>query len=150
MYQSRLKVNFNIPPEPLALTRYINSLKEFMEQLQVFNDSTPKVGTERSQKSVNSLISALYLISISQINTQVWVRSFQPFLNYKQISSNRRSHSDQSGEVLRMLKLYCFLIKKNEIIFSPFSSDFLTNHYQCKYNMYIYITCWGEKMIERG
>ena len=133
MYQSRLKVNFNIPPEPLALTRYINSLKEFMEQLQVFNDSTPKVGTERSQKSVNSLISALYLISISQINTQVWVRSFQPFLNYKQISSNRRSHSDQSGEVLRILKLYCCLIKKNEIIFSLFSSDFLTNHYQGKY-----------------
>jgi len=45
-----------------------------MEQLrQVLSDLTPKAGSDRSQKSTNSVINALELISISQISTQKYL-----------------------------------------------------------------------------
>ena len=111
-----------------------------MEQLnQSFSGSTPRAGGDKLQKSGKSLLSALQLISISQIRTpKVLVRSFRP-LNCKKISSNRRSskelriHSDQSEDFLRILKLHFYLILKNLIIFSNFSFDFINNYYRSNY-----------------
>ena len=56
------------------------SLKDFMEQQQhSFSDSTPRAGSDRLQKSSNSLLSALQLMS-SQISTQKYGSGhFDPF-----------------------------------------------------------------------
>ena len=52
-----------------------------MEQQQHgFSDSTPKAGSDRLQKSAKSLISALQLMSISQISSQKYGSGhFDPF-----------------------------------------------------------------------
>ena len=45
--------------------------EDFMEQQQYsFSDSTPRTGSDRLQKSSKSLLSALQLMSISQISIQ--------------------------------------------------------------------------------
>ena len=55
--------------------------KDFMEQQQHgFSDSTPRTGSDRLQKSAKSLLSALQLMSISQISTQKYGSGhFDPF-----------------------------------------------------------------------
>ena len=52
-----------------------------MEQQQHgFSDSTPRAGSDRLQKSAKSLLSALQLMSISQISTQKYGSGhFDPF-----------------------------------------------------------------------
>ena len=52
-----------------------------MEQQQHgFNDLPPRVGSERLQKSAKSFISALHLMSISQISTQKYESGhYDPF-----------------------------------------------------------------------
>jgi len=63
-----------------------------MEQQQrSFSDSPQWAGSDRLQKPAKSLLSALQLMSISQIMTQ---KSFRPFLNRKKISSNRRTSKE--------------------------------------------------------
>ena len=51
-----------------------------MEQMQLgFSYSTPKAVSDRIKKSGKSLLSALQLISYSQVGPQkYWVRSFRP------------------------------------------------------------------------
>ena len=45
-------------------------IKDFMEQQQHgFSDSTPRADSDRLQKSAKGLLSALQLMSISQIST---------------------------------------------------------------------------------
>ena len=55
--------------------------KDFMEQQQHgFSDSKPKAGSDRLKKSAKSLITALQLMSISQISTQKYgLGHFDPF-----------------------------------------------------------------------
>jgi hypothetical protein len=49
----------------------LNGLLKDLEQHQHgFSDSTPRAGSDRLQKSAKSLLSALQLMSISQISTQ--------------------------------------------------------------------------------
>ena len=90
-----------------------------MEQMQLgFSYSTPKAVSDRIKKSGKSLLSALQLISYSQVGPQKYrVRSFRPFLYSKYISNNRRhlkNHSDQSEAVLRIPKLHFNQILKND------------------------------------
>ena len=82
-----------------------------MEQQQHgFSDSTPRAGSDILQKSTKSLLSALQLLSISQISTQkYWPGHFGPFLKGKKIppiGGLLRNHSNQSEDVMRILKLY--------------------------------------------
>ena len=60
---------------------YSKQQKDFMEQQQQgFSDSTPRAGSDRLQKSAKSLLSALQLMSISQISTQKYGSGhFDPF-----------------------------------------------------------------------
>ena len=57
------------------------SSKDFMEQQQHdFSDSTPRAGSDRLQKLAKSLLSALQLISSSQISPQKYGSGhFDPF-----------------------------------------------------------------------
>ena len=68
------------PPLPKKIVFEIID-KDSMEQLnQSFSGSTPRAGGDKLQKSGKSLLSALQLMSISQIRTpKVLVRSFRPF-----------------------------------------------------------------------
>ena len=71
------------------------------QQQQGFSDSTPRAGSDRLQKSAKSLLSALQLMSISQISTQkLWIRSFRPIRKIRLIGGRLRNHSDQSEHVL--------------------------------------------------
>ena len=95
-----------------------------MEQQQSsFSHSTPRAGSDRLQKSAKSVLSALQLMSISQISTQKY-RSvhFSHFESQKirPMGGRLRKHSDQSEHVLRILKLYFCLFQKNEIDFCNF------------------------------
>ena len=67
-------------------------IKDFMEKQQhVYSDSTPRVGSDRLQKSAKGLLSALQLMSVfSQISTQ----KYGPFLNRKKNSSNRMTSKE--------------------------------------------------------
>ena len=89
-----------------------------MEQQQHgFSDSTPRVGSDRLQKTAKSLLSALQLMSIYQISTQKYASGhFDLFLNRKKIrpiGGRLRNHSDLSKNVRRILKLYFCLFQKN-------------------------------------
>ena len=90
-----------------------------MNQLQQgFRGSKPRAGSDRLQKLPKSLLSALQLISISQIQSH-----FDPFLitrKFFPIGGRLKTHSDQSEHVLRILILYFCLFQKNEIIFLNF------------------------------
>ena len=70
--------------------------KEFMEQQQHgFSGSMPRAGIDRLQKSAKSLLIALQLMLISQINSpKVWVRSFRPVLSHKKNSSYRKTSKE--------------------------------------------------------
>ena len=104
------------------------------QQEHGYSDSTPRAGSDRLQKLAKRLLSALQLMSISQISTQKYESGhFDPFLITRKfclIGGRRRIQSDQSEHVLRILKLYFCLFQKNEIIFSNFSFDSVTNYYQ--------------------
>jgi len=94
-----------------------------MEQQQHgFSDSMPRAGSDKLQKSAKSLLSALQLISNSQISTQKYGSGhFDPFYITRKIcpiGGSLRNHSDQSEHVLRILKLYFCLFQNNGIIFS--------------------------------
>ena len=58
-----------------------STIKDFMEQQQHgFSNSTPRADSDRLQKSAKSFISALQLMSISQISTQKYGSGhFDPF-----------------------------------------------------------------------
>ena len=58
-----------------------STIKDFMEQQQHgFSNSTPRAVSDRLQKSAKSFISALQLMSISQISTQKYGSGhFDPF-----------------------------------------------------------------------
>jgi len=62
-----------------------------MEQQQHgFSDSTPRAGSDRLQKSAKSLLSALQLMSISQISTQKYGSGhFDPFYITRKILTNQ-------------------------------------------------------------
>ena len=67
------KFNNIYQKDAFLIFRYRNKAasKDFMEQQQHgFSDSTPRAGSDRLQKSAKSLLSALQLMSISQISTQ--------------------------------------------------------------------------------
>ena len=115
-----------------------SNLKVFMEQQKhSFSDSTPRVGSDRLQKSSKSLLCALQIMSISQISTQKYGSGhFDPFWiarKFRPIGERLRNHADKSEHFLRILELYFCLLHKNEIIFSHFSFDFVTNYYQSNY-----------------
>ena len=90
-----------------------------MEQLHKgFSDSPPKW---QIKKSAKSLLTALQLISISQISTQKYGSGhFEPFKiarKFRPIGGRLMNHSDQSEDALRIYKLYFASIQKNEIFF---------------------------------
>ena len=66
--------------EEISITKMFNT-KDFMEQQQHgFSDSTPRMGSDRLQKSAKSLLSAFPLMSISQISSYKYESGhFDPF-----------------------------------------------------------------------
>ena len=89
-----------------------------MEQQQHgVSDSMPRAGRDRLQKSAKSLLSALQLMTISQISIQKYGSGhFDPFLitrKIRPIGGRLRNHSDQSEHALRIMELYFCLFQRN-------------------------------------
>ena len=84
-----------------------------------FSVSTPRAGSDRIQKSAKSLLSSLELISISQTSTQKYGSGhFYPFSsNLCPIVGCLRNYSDQSEDVLRILKFFLLISKEFNIFF---------------------------------
>ena len=88
-----------------------------MEQQQHgFSDSMLRAGSDRLQKSARSLLSALQLqlqCPIVKSMGHVISTLFKSQEKIRPIGVRLRDHSDQSKDVLRILKLYCCLFQEN-------------------------------------